>query len=197
MPKADAQPPVDPTGAARTRERILAAAMEAIARFGWGDVTTRRVAELAAVNPALVHYHFGSMARLRREAVTAALVEEVGGPAAALVDEESVAEGVRACLAAVSTLDPEAPAAVVLSEAMLASARDDELRVLLRDALVEFRALLAQRIASAGGRDPVASATLVAAALDGVVLHRIADPELRGTALSEPLLAALLLPAAS
>ncbi len=61
-------------------------------------------------------------------------------------------------------------------------------------ALDAFRHVLAERIEAAHGADPVASAALVAAALDGVLLHRLVDPAFDAAALAEPLIEALLLP---
>jgi AcrR family transcriptional regulator len=166
----------------------------AIARDGWGAVTTRQVAALAGVNPALVHYHFGSMDALRREAALTALTEEVSGPTSALLQEDSLADGLVACLAAVGAIDPRAPRSVVLYEAILAAARDDDLRAMLSDALDLFRSLLVERIRCAGGATPEASAAAVAAALDGAVLHRLVSPDLDVSALADPLIAALALP---
>ncbi len=59
-----------------TSERLAAAAVQLIAEDGWAAVTTRRVAERAGVNQGLVHYHYGSVAALRREA---ALQRDDGG----------------------------------------------------------------------------------------------------------------------
>jgi hypothetical protein len=64
----------------------------------------------------------------------------------------------------------------------------------LHRALDTFRKALAVRIEAAQGADPVASAALVAATLDGVLLHRLVDPEFDAGALAGPLIEALLLP---
>jgi AcrR family transcriptional regulator len=45
-------------------DRIAAAARESFARDGWGGTTMRAVAKSAGVDPALVHYYFGSKAAL-------------------------------------------------------------------------------------------------------------------------------------
>ena len=62
-----------------TRARLLSAAASLIAERGWSAVTTRAVAERAGVNQALVHYHFGSIDNLRREAVMARLTPAIEG----------------------------------------------------------------------------------------------------------------------
>ncbi len=203
MPKANAQTGAsakalvaEPTGSVEpavigTRERLVRAAASGIARSGWGAVTTRQVAALAGVNQALVHYHFGSMDALKREAALDALAREVSEPMVALFEEETLAGGLRRCLALVGALDPQSEPAVVLYESMLAAARDDELRAILNHALQAFRSVLAQRIAHDGGSDPEPAAALVAAALDGALLHRLVDPGLDLTILAAPLSRAL------
>src|SRR5690606_5246236 len=47
-----------------TRETILAAARDAFAAHGFGGVTIRQIASTAAVDPALVHYYFGTKEQL-------------------------------------------------------------------------------------------------------------------------------------
>src|SRR5437870_5346955 len=47
-----------------TRELLLAAARKVLLEDGLPAVTTRRVANAANVNQALVHYHFGSIGNL-------------------------------------------------------------------------------------------------------------------------------------
>lgn len=194
MPKAIAQAPA---AGAETRDRLLAATAHGIATHGWDGVTTRRVAEIAGLNPALVHYHFGSMAALRRAAALRVMVAEIDGPTASLLADLPVGQAVEECLAAVLASDPRAPSSVVLFEAMLASARDPELRDALRAALDSFRTLLADRIRAAGGDAPEAAALTVTAALDGLFLHRMVDPDLDVTAAGRAVDAALLLGEAS
>jgi AcrR family transcriptional regulator len=57
VPKADPKAP-------GTRDAILAAARQVLLDDGLTGVTTRRVANVAGVNQALVHYHFGSIENL-------------------------------------------------------------------------------------------------------------------------------------
>ena len=51
-------------GDARTREQILAAAIASFSASGYESTTIRGVATAAGVDPALVHYFFGSKDRL-------------------------------------------------------------------------------------------------------------------------------------
>jgi len=53
-----------PTSAERgqaVRRRLLDAAAELIPELGWSGVSTRVLAERAAVTPGMVHYHFASL----------------------------------------------------------------------------------------------------------------------------------------
>jgi AcrR family transcriptional regulator len=50
-----------------TRDKILAAAAAALVEEGITGISTRRVADRAKVNQALVHYHFGSIENLMLE----------------------------------------------------------------------------------------------------------------------------------
>lgn len=61
--------------AAGTRERLLAAAERLLLTERYEAVSVRAICVAAGVNPAAVHYHFGS-----KEAVVAALVEDRLGP---------------------------------------------------------------------------------------------------------------------
>ena len=55
--------------AGETRERILDAACDVIAEHGIDDVRIARIATLAGVSPALVHYHFTTREALLAEAL--------------------------------------------------------------------------------------------------------------------------------
>lgn len=57
----------------QTRKAILEAAWTALARDGYEKITTRRIAELAGVNVATLHYYFGSKELLLSEATRFAL----------------------------------------------------------------------------------------------------------------------------
>ena len=52
-----------------TRERILEAACDVIAAHGIEDVRIARIAMVARVSPALVHYHFATREALLAEAL--------------------------------------------------------------------------------------------------------------------------------
>lgn len=56
-----------------TRNHILEATRTALVREGYENITTRRIAEIAGVNIATLHYHFGNKETLLREAMRFAL----------------------------------------------------------------------------------------------------------------------------
>jgi AcrR family transcriptional regulator len=63
------------SAAATTRDRLLAAAERLLATRHYDEVSVRGICAEAGVNPAAVHYHFGS-----KPALVAALLEERLGP---------------------------------------------------------------------------------------------------------------------
>ena len=164
-----------------TRRKIAQAAVELVAELGWDAVTTRAVATRAGVNPALVHYHFKSMDVLLRSAVVAALEAEIGQAAIPFTTAASLPDAISGATEAVARFDPGTPTAALLIEAMIRAVRDPELSRLIVDSLVEFRELVAARVrdsdeTSMVGLPPDATGVFVAAALDGLLLHRIVDP---------------------
>ncbi|MEV0355249.1 TetR/AcrR family transcriptional regulator [Nocardia sp. NPDC050697] len=80
-----------------TRERILTSAERLLLESGYDRVSVRAVCAAAGVNPAAVHYHFGS-----KEALVAALLEARLGPLwqTTLDDLAAGAPDVRAVVAA-------------------------------------------------------------------------------------------------
>lgn len=63
------------TDAASTRARLLAAAEQELLTAGYDRLSVRAVNAVAGMNPAAVHYHFGS-----KEALVATLLQERLGP---------------------------------------------------------------------------------------------------------------------
>lgn len=150
-----------PKASAQTRDRLLSATRSVIASDGWGAVTTRKVAAHAGLQAGLVHYHFDGIDDLRRQAVGQLLT--------AMADLPTDPESSMADLLAAGS-DHES--GVVLLEASLACLRDTQ----LRDAIGQTLAQARQRLAERTG-DPAVAATVVAA-IDGILLHRLIDPEL-------------------
>ena len=177
----------------RTRERLLAATVEVIARDGWDAATARKIASTAGVNAGLINYHFGSKANLMLAALEATLEAEVAAP---LHDAGDGAEpeppAVIASLVRL-TLGPQISpdARRVFESALAAIVGDPELAAALRPTLRRFRGLLADVFDSAiaAGRmpptDTEALAILCAAMLDGLWLHSLIDPDLPSERIAE------------
>jgi hypothetical protein len=109
----------------------------------------------------------------------------------ALLADVPLEDAMAACVAAVDRIDPASDRFALLCEAMLAAARDGALRSVLADSYDEFRAALTERIRAAGGARPEDAAVVIAAALDGVLLHRLIKPDLDIDGLTATLVAAL------
>jgi AcrR family transcriptional regulator len=181
MPKSTSASRSSERGAA-TRRRIAAATVELVAERGWHAVTTRAVAGRAGVNAGLVHYHFATIDQLLRTAVIEALqtiLMEAAGP----LDDPSFARAIGGTLDAIEAFDPRSPSAVLLAEALLRAARDPGLADPLVVGLHGLRDLIEARVARAiaDGDAPAdlagrPFATVLAALLDGLLLHRIVDP---------------------
>ena len=185
MTKANVQRVPAPVRGAATRAALLAAACELIPEVGWGSVTTRGVAERAGVRPGLVHYHFASVEALLVAAATLAARGLADDARDALHASPDIAAGIDTLVAAVTSAADDV-ALLVLTEASLASTRIPDLRSTFAAVLADLRALIAAWLQDGGHRgDPVATAAVVAAALDGWALHRAADPTLEDTQLRD------------
>ncbi|HLU74384.1 MAG TPA: TetR family transcriptional regulator [Nonomuraea sp.] len=175
-----------------TRRRLLDAAVPLIVEAGWGGVSTRLVAERAGVAPGVVHYHFSSVTDLLTEAateVTGRLLEEF---ARGLARQADLADGVRWMVAELGRYPGTDPASLLGVELYLAATRLPELRERLRGQVLGFRAAVAGWLRERGyAGDADAAAAVLAAALDGVVLHRAIDPGLDPDLLAGPLTALL------
>lgn len=153
----------------RTRQRLLSAAQEVVAEQGWAAASSRVIADRAGVNLALINYHFGSKGALLEQALAAsieALAEEVPRPTQGV---QSLVEAARAAAAVASNLHTR-----VLLAACVEATRDPELAKTVREQLELLRHMVLSML---GGRKRDRGlATLLAATLDGLLLHRAIDP---------------------
>lgn len=177
-----------------TRERLLHATVELMAETGIDRVRTRTIAERAHVNPALVHYHFGSVSALVMEAAQDALLRTLGPSLDALRSGPTVGESIRAILDWVERYGARTPGSTILAEAMVKATRDPAFRRWARSASRRFRAVILERLEAARaagqlhpGLDLTATAMLLAAALDGLLFHRLVDPQLDVIRVAGPL----------
>ena len=171
-----------------TRVRLMDAAAELIAERGWGAVTTRLVAERAGLQPGLVHYHFSSVTDLLIDSslrAAQATVAQILGPALTPPGTDSLGRLVEA--GAGFGTGPGHSGAVFI-EMLLAARRHERLRSALAGMLREARGAIGQLVAEAApGADGAATAEVLMAALDGLLLHRLLDPATSGLAVAEPL----------
>lgn len=167
------------------RRSILDATVHLIGQIGWSQVTTRRVAERAGINNALIHYYFGSKEALLREAVIGLFTEEFEGPMSALMEAEDVHAGVDALFTAIEALDVTDTHLIAVSEAMLQGLRDDAIRTWVQHVLDEATEAIASMILAdqAAGRvrrdlDAHGAALVLVGTLDALVLYRFNHPTL-------------------
>ncbi|WP_367128167.1 TetR/AcrR family transcriptional regulator [Saccharothrix sp. HUAS TT1] len=156
------------------RQRLLHAAAELIAEKGWGAVSTRVLAERAGVGSGVVHYHFDSTQAVLVQAAVGALRDAVTGLTGLLDRAATPEDALRLLLAALDGHGGQE----LFTETFLAATRNDELRHAVAEVLVEFRRTLAEWLASRGVPTPEATAAVLAAAVDGVLLHRALSPDL-------------------
>jgi AcrR family transcriptional regulator len=197
MPKQDRARRDFATAAAAegsTRERIVGATVELMAEIGIDRVRTRAIAERAGVNPALVHYHFGSIAALVMEAAEYALLQELGPSIDVFVSAATVQEGIAAMLEWIEQEGQRTPGSTILAEAMVKATRDPTFRRWTKQASRRFRAIILERLKTARANNEIdpalnieAAAVLLAAALDGLLFHYLVDPRLDVRQTAEPI----------
>ena len=155
------------------REALLRAVVTVVARGGLRELTYRAVAAEAGVTHGLVRHHFGS-----RDALIVAATEYSIGPAIAVTNLgvngslDDWAKDVPRVL-----LDEEELTAFQF-EVILESRRRPELKEAVRDLYAGFRKAMLADLRSHGVDADKALATLVFAALDGLIFE--------GLALNEP-----------
>ncbi|TDC39677.1 TetR/AcrR family transcriptional regulator [Actinomadura sp. KC345] len=154
------------------RERLLDAAAELIPERGWAAVSTRILAERAGMTPSVVHYHFPSLSSLLNEAVTSRMRELLAGLNDLLESTRSPAGAIETMLASVEEYTGADAASLLFVEAYLASTRDDELRERIAGLVAEFRQRFGGWLERHGVPAPFETAAVLAACLDGVLLHR-------------------------
>lgn len=172
----------------QTRARLLDAAVQLIVEEGWGAATTRKIADRAQVRPGVVHYHFGSVTDLLVEASLDAVRRELDRMLVLFGESATAPGGLGGMLSAVAGYPSDDPLTVLMTEAVLAATRIERLRTELADLLGRWRTATAQWLEDQGVEDAEATATVLSAALDGLVLHYMLDPGLRSTPLAAPIM---------
>jgi AcrR family transcriptional regulator len=93
----------------QTRNAILEAAWTALARDGYEKITTRRIAQLAGVNVATLHYYFGSKEQLLSEATRFALKDTEYRMRRAMDEAQTATAGLKNLFAAIWEMVQEGP----------------------------------------------------------------------------------------
>ncbi|MDQ4117918.1 MAG: TetR/AcrR family transcriptional regulator [Actinomycetota bacterium] len=176
------------------RAKLLTAAAELIPELGWAAVSTRALAARAGVRAGLVHYHFRSVQALLREAAIGVMREQLAGTAPLWERADDPETGLGMLLGALDAYTGDDPTSLLFVESYLAAGRDEALRAEMSTVVTEFRRELAGWLDRHGHPTPEDTAAVLAAAVDGVLLHRTLDPALR-TATVLPVLRRLLAPA--
>ena len=154
-------------GVSGTREAILGAARRAFAEHGYQHATIRGVADLAGVDPALVHHYFGTKQELFVAAVQLPVnpVEQL----MAVLDEDPGQAGRRMVETFLSVWDHAATQNPLL--ALIRSAVGDEhAAAMLREFITEE--VLGQIARRLGSPDARLRATLVGSQLIGLAMAR-------------------------
>ncbi len=170
---------------ATTREQLLHATVELMAELGIDRVRTRSIAERAGVNPALVHYHFGSVSALVLEAAQDALLRTLGPSLEAFQSGATLGDSIHAILVWLDQYGGTTPGSTILAEAMVKATRNTAFRKWATEASRRFRSIIEERLLVAreageldSRQDVGATAVVLAAALDGLLFHRLVDPGL-------------------
>ena len=171
----------------RVRRRLRRAAVELIAERGWRAVTTRLVAERAGVGAGLVHYHFASVEALLQDAAIGLLRAVVAEVENVFDDADDLERGMGLLLGALDAYTGRDPVSLVVLESYLAATRDARFGAEVTGILTGFRGRLAAWLDRCGTPDPAPTAAVLAAAVDGLLLHRGLDPALT-VAVARPVL---------
>lgn len=169
------------TAAARGREvrqRLVRAAAELIAERGWTGVSTRVLAERAGVASGLVHYHFASLQALLVEAAIGVMRDVVDGVGPLLARARTPEDAIDLMLGSLDRYTGRDPTSLLVIETYLAATRDEDLSKAVADVVAHFRRRLTEWLAERDVASPEETAAVLAAAIDGVLLHRALDPGL-------------------
>lgn len=159
------------------RQQFIDAGVELLAEGGWAAVTTRSVAERAGANLGLIHYYWGGIQKLK-EAIARRVGELIFGPLTEQLMEAGGLEDVMARLPEVLAQPTDSATARLTVELIASAVREPALGEVLRESLAEARRELDQWLAEHAPAAPPGTATLLMALIDGLLMHRMLDPEL-------------------
>ncbi|MGW7683294.1 TetR/AcrR family transcriptional regulator [Kribbella sp. NPDC054772] len=159
------------------RGRLLAAAAELIPERGWSAVSTRILADRAGVTASVVHYHFSSVQDVLTESAITAMRQVLAATDELFTAATTPTAAIDALLASVEQYDGTDPTSLLFTESYLAATRDEHLRAEIATLVADFRTRVADWLAIHQVAEPAATAAVLAATLDGLLLHRSLGPE--------------------
>jgi AcrR family transcriptional regulator len=165
------------------RQRLLAAAAELVPERGWAAVSTRILAERAGVTPSVVHYHFPSVSALLNEAVLGVMRQVLGGLDAVLVEARTPADVIDLMLTSADQYSGSDPLSLLSIEGLLAANRDEGLREQIAELVESFGRRFGAWLGEHGVAEPVETAAVLVAAIDGLLMRRglVSDLDIRAT----------------
>lgn len=166
------------------RQKLVTAAAELIGEKGWGAVSTRMVADRAAVGPGLVHYHFANLQALLREAASDTITQLLDSTASLLSPQIAPHEAIAGMLSSLDEFTGQDATSMLFTETYLTAARDPELKAMLSSVSAQFRDRVTEWLRGHGQAQPMVTATVLMAAIDGLMLHRPLLPQPSSTELS-------------
>lgn len=156
--------------------------MELLAEAGWPAVTARAIADRSGANPGLIHYHYGGLPQLHRAIAARAVASSIRPMAEQLMAADDLWPGVAAVIRAAAEQREETVFGRLVSELVVGSLRDDDIRWLVRDELRRARAQLATWVAghrpSWSPEEAAGVAIAITGLLDGLVLQNLIDDDL-------------------
>ncbi|MGV0738622.1 TetR/AcrR family transcriptional regulator [Mycobacterium syngnathidarum] len=163
------------TDSVDTRQRVLDAACQCFAQYGYGPATNNLIAEMAGVTAGSLHYHFGSKSNLFEAVCDYVYGKIVARSVDALAGPHSVPGLLRAVLAESMRINHESPElAGFVATAPIDARRHPELSAAFAKQAEAMTTTLSQAVA-AGQRagliptdmDAVAVAGMISAIVDG------------------------------
>lgn len=166
----------------RRREQLIDAGIVLLGAGGWPAVTTRAVAEHCGTNQGLIHYHFGGLPGLRVAIAERAGDMIVGPVVDVLLDAHDVNEAIEALGGALPATAEDDQVTALAVELIAGAMRDEALGDVFRRKLRDARGQIADRLRIVEPDVPPeqrqGAATLIAALVDGLMLHFILDSTL-------------------
>lgn len=161
---------------ARTRAKLIAATRDLVVKGGWSSASSRSIAEKAGVNQALINFHFEGKAGLFRATLDHCVteIEKDFGP---WMEASSFSAYIDKSVESIPRVRQNKNFKFLFS-AMLEGAHDAKIKRAVIDQTVAFREGLAVFLAGQGfGKEEIDRyATMMAAAMDGLMIHFMLDP---------------------